>query len=48
MHIDPKVIDLVPEEMARRQMVIPVIKVANNLTCAMVTVFNVYALDELR
>jgi type IV pilus assembly protein PilB len=45
--IDATVIDLVPEEIARKHQLIPVLKIGNNLTCAMVDVFNVYALDEI-
>ncbi|MBF0522284.1 MAG: type II/IV secretion system protein [Candidatus Omnitrophica bacterium] len=45
--IDPKVIALIPEELARKHLVIPVLKIANSLTCAMVDVFNIYVLDEL-
>ena len=41
------VIDLVPEELARKHLVIPVLKIGNNLTCVMVDVFNIYVLDEL-
>src|SRR6185295_6517559 len=45
--IDPKIIDMVPEKLARKYQLIPVLKVGKNLTCAMVDVFNIYALDEL-
>ncbi|MEI7998949.1 MAG: GspE/PulE family protein, partial [Candidatus Omnitrophota bacterium] len=45
--IDPKVVDLVPEEMARKYLVVPVLKIGNNLTCVMVDVFNIYVQDEL-
>jgi len=45
--IDPKVVQLVPEELARKHMVIPVLKIGNNLTCAMVDAFNIYVQDEL-
>jgi len=47
MLIDSKIIDFVPEELARKHLVIPILKFANTLTCAMVDVFNVYVLDEL-
>jgi type IV pilus assembly protein PilB len=45
---DPKIVDLVPEELARKYLVIPVLKIANTLTVAMVDPLNVFALDELR
>ncbi|MBF0331031.1 MAG: type II/IV secretion system protein [Candidatus Omnitrophica bacterium] len=45
--IDPKIIALVPEELARKHLLIPLFKVANTLTCAMVDVFDVQSLDEL-
>jgi type IV pilus assembly protein PilB len=46
--IDPKIIELVPEELARKYELIPVLKIGNRLTCAMVDPWNVFALDELR
>ncbi|MBF0122357.1 MAG: Flp pilus assembly complex ATPase component TadA [Candidatus Omnitrophica bacterium] len=45
--IDPQVLDLIPEDLARKYSVVPVMRIANNLTCAMVDVFNVHAVDEL-
>lgn len=45
--IDPHIIDLVPEELARKHLVMPVLKIGNTLTCAMVDVFNIYVQDEL-
>ena len=45
--IPPEVIALVPEDWARKHYIVPVVKVDNTLTCAMVDVFNVRALDEL-
>ncbi len=46
--IDPKIIDLVPEGLARKYELIPVLKIGNRLSCAMVDPWNVFALDELR
>ncbi|MFA5144306.1 MAG: type II secretion system ATPase GspE [Candidatus Omnitrophota bacterium] len=46
--IDQKIIDLVPEGIARKYELIPVLKIGNRLTCAMVDPWNVFALDELR
>lgn len=46
--ISPKVIDLVPEDLARKHELIPILKIGNRLTCAMVDPWNVFALDEVR
>jgi type IV pilus assembly protein PilB len=46
--IDPKIIELVPEELARKYALIPVLKIGNRLTCAMIDPWNVFALDEIR
>ncbi|UCD54781.1 MAG: Flp pilus assembly complex ATPase component TadA [Candidatus Omnitrophota bacterium] len=46
--IDQKVIDLVPEALARKYELIPVLKIGNRLTCAMLDPWNVFALDEMR
>ena len=46
--IDPKIIELVPETLARKHELIPVLKIGNRLTCAMVDPWNVFALDEIR
>lgn len=46
--IDPAVIDLVPEELARKHDLVPVLKIGDRLTCAMVDPWNIFALDEVR
>ena len=46
--IDQKIIDLVPENLARKYELVPVLKIGNRLTCAMVDPWNVFALDEVR
>jgi len=46
--IDPKIIELIPEALARKHELIPVLKIGNRLTCAMVDPWNVFALDEIR
>jgi type IV pilus assembly protein PilB len=46
--IDPKIIELIPEVLARKYELIPVLKIGNRLTCAMVNPWNVFALDEVR
>ncbi len=46
--IDNAIIDLVPEDLARKHELIPLLKIGNRLTCAMVDPWNVFALDELR
>ena len=45
--IDPAIIQLIPEDLARKYLVIPVLKIGNNLTCAMVDAFNIYVQDSL-
>ena len=47
MMIDPEIIKLVPEDLARKYETIPVLKIGNTLSCAMVDVFNIYAIDEI-
>ena len=46
--IDPKIIELVPEDLARKHELIPLLKIGNRLTCVMVDPSNVFALDEVR
>jgi type IV pilus assembly protein PilB len=46
--IDQKVVDLVPEALARKYELMPVLKIGNRLTCAMADPWNVFALDEVR
>ena len=46
--IDPKVIDCVPEVLARKHHLIPVLKIGKNVTCAMADPLNIFALDEIR
>ncbi len=46
--IDPEIISLIPEYLARKHELIPVLKIGDRLTCAMVDPWNVFALDELR
>jgi len=46
--IDPKIIDLIPESLARKYELIPVLRIGNRLTCAMLDPWNVFALDEIR
>lgn len=46
--IDPKIIELVPENLARKYELIPVLKIGNRLTCTMVDPRNIFALDEVR
>ena len=46
--IDSKMIEAVPEKLARKHKLIPVFKIGNRLTCAMVDPWNVFALDEVR
>ena len=46
--IDQKIIELVPENLARKYELIPILKIGNRLTCVMVDPWNVFALDEIR
>jgi type IV pilus assembly protein PilB len=46
--IDSKIIELVPEHLARKHELVPLFKIGNRLTCAMVDPWNVFALDEVR
>ncbi len=46
--VDPKIIELVPEALARKHELMPVLKIGNRLTCAMVDPWNVFAIDEVR
>ncbi|MBU0759910.1 MAG: type II secretion system ATPase GspE [Candidatus Omnitrophica bacterium] len=46
--IDSKVTELVSEDLARKYELIPIFKIGNRLTCAMVDPWNVFALDEIR
>ncbi len=46
--VDPKIIDLVPEALARKYDLIPILKIGNRLTCAMLDPWNIFALDEIR
>jgi len=45
--IDPKIVELVPEELARKYELIPVLKIGNRLTCAMADPWNIFAIDEV-
>lgn len=46
--IDEKVIRIIPEEMARRHSLMPLFKIGNTLTVAMVNPLNIFAVDEVR
>jgi len=46
--IDPAIIKLIPETLARRYLVIPFAKQGNNLKVAMFDPLNVFALDDLK
>jgi type IV pilus assembly protein PilB len=45
--IDPKIIELIPEQLAQKYHVIPLFKTGSSVTCAMADIFNVFALDEI-
>ena len=46
--LDPKVIELVPEKIARAYLALPIFKIGNALTVAMADPLNVIAVDDLR
>jgi type IV pilus assembly protein PilB len=46
--IDGDVIKIIPEEIARRHTLIPIFKIGNALTVAMVNPLDIHALDEVR
>ncbi len=46
--IDPKLSELIPEELARKHELVPVLKIGDRLTCAMSDPWNIFALDEIR
>jgi type IV pilus assembly protein PilB len=46
--INPQVISSIPVDVARRYLILPVFKMGNNLTVAMVDPLNAIALDEIR
>ena len=45
--IDPKIVKVVPEKLARRYVVIPLFKVLDTLTIAMADPLNFYALEDI-
>jgi type IV pilus assembly protein PilB len=45
--IEPEIIDLVPEDIARKHLLVPILKIGDSLTVAMVDPLDVFALDEL-
>ncbi len=46
--IDPEIIDLIPEALARKHLLVPILKIGDSLTVAMVEPSDVFALDEVR
>lgn len=46
--LDPRVIELVPEKIARAYLALPIFKIGNALTVAMADPLNVIAVDDLR
>lgn len=46
--IDPSIIDLVPENLARKHHLLPLFKIKDTLTVAVSDPFDVFAIDELR
>jgi len=48
LKIDPKIVELVPEKIARQYTLIPTSKIANNLTVCMADPLNVFAIDDIK
>ncbi|MDH4157462.1 MAG: ATPase, T2SS/T4P/T4SS family [candidate division Zixibacteria bacterium] len=48
MVIDPKVVQRVPVDVARRYLLIPIFEIANTLTLAMADPLNIIAIDEIK
>lgn len=48
LKIDPKVVKLIPEKMARQYTLIPTSKIGNNLTVCMADPLNVFAIDGIK
>ena len=46
--VDPKIVELIPEDLARKYELVPVLKIGNRLTCAMADPWNIFALDDVR
>ncbi|MDD4879280.1 MAG: type II secretion system protein GspE, partial [Candidatus Omnitrophica bacterium] len=46
--LDPKVIDILPENFCRKNMILPLFKTGGTLTIAMVDPLDIFALDEAR
>lgn len=46
--IDLKVIDLIPESLARKYLLMPLFKIGDTLTIAMVDPMDIFAIDEVR
>ena len=46
--IDPEIIDLIPEVLARKHLLVPILRIGDSLTVAMVDPSDVFAIDELR
>ncbi len=46
--IDPVVIGIIPEELARKHLIIPLFKIRDTLTVGMINPQDVFALDEVR
>ena len=45
--IDPEIVRLIPEKLARKHQVVPVSKIGSTLTLAMVDPFNIIAVDDI-
>ena len=46
--LDPKVVDILPENFCRKHLILPLFKIGDTLTIAMVDPLDIFALDEVR
>src|SRR3989338_7668751 len=45
--IDPEIVRLIPEKLARKHQIVPISKIGSTLTLAMVDPFNIIAVDDI-
>ncbi len=45
--IDPEIVKMIPEKLARKHQIVPVSRIGNTLTLAMVDPFNIIAVDDI-
>jgi type IV pilus assembly protein PilB len=45
--VDPEIVKMIPEKMARKHQIVPISKIGSTLTLAMVDPFNIVAVDDI-